>query len=106
MQVSRTVIYSITTSNRSADNQITPFNFTTPDDETLYAWHVMPLGLYAKHEEEMLQQPSGLAEDITKTKAFDLLTADPQARLIISCEYNLPSLMNITILTYHSPRGQ
>ncbi|KFY03369.1 hypothetical protein O988_01528 [Pseudogymnoascus sp. VKM F-3808] len=75
-------------SDRSADNQITPFNFTTPDDETLYAWHVMPLGLYAKHEEEMLQQPSGLAEDITKTKAFDLLTADPQARLIISFHGN------------------
>ncbi|KFZ04344.1 hypothetical protein V502_10221 [Pseudogymnoascus sp. VKM F-4520 (FW-2644)] len=71
-----------------AKNQITPFNFTTPDDETLYAWHVMPLGLYAKHEEEILKQPSGLAEDITKTKSFDLLTTDPQARLIISFHGN------------------
>ena len=66
----------------------------------------MPLGLYAKHEQEILQQPSGLAEDITKTKAFDLLTSDPQARLIISCEYSLPFLVNITMLTYHSPWGQ
>jgi hypothetical protein len=46
----------------------------------------MPLGLYAKHEVEIIKQPSGLAEDITKTKAFELLTTDPKARLIISCE--------------------
>ncbi|KFY67166.1 hypothetical protein V496_01740 [Pseudogymnoascus sp. VKM F-4515 (FW-2607)] len=71
-----------------AKNQITPFNFTTPDGETLYAWHVMPLGLYAKHEEEIIKQPSGLAEDIRDTKAFDLLRSDPQARLIISFHGN------------------
>lgn len=99
-------LHSTFTSNRSAENQITPFNFTTPDDETLYAWHVMPLGLYAKHEEEMLQQPSGLVEDITKAKAFDLLTSDPEARLIISCRYNLPSFLNIAMLTYHSSWGK
>merc|ERR1711939_501181 len=67
-----------------AKNQITPFNFSTPDGETIYAWHVMPLGLYAKHEYEILQQPSGCAEDITKTKAFQLLKNDPDARLIIN----------------------
>ncbi|EKD21807.1 Glycylpeptide N-tetradecanoyltransferase [Drepanopeziza brunnea f. sp. 'multigermtubi' MB_m1] len=71
-----------------AKNQITPFNFSTPDGETIYAWHVMPLGLYAKHEYEILQQPSGCAEDITKTKAFQLLKNDPDARLIINCKYH------------------
>jgi hypothetical protein len=71
----------------SSENQITPFNFTTPDNETIYAWHVMPLGLYAKHESEILQQPPGCAEDITKTKAFKLLKDDPDSRLIINCEY-------------------
>ncbi|PBP16793.1 Glycylpeptide N-tetradecanoyltransferase [Diplocarpon rosae] len=69
-----------------AKNQITPFNFSTPDGETIYAWHVMPLGLYAKHEYEILQQPSGCAEDITNTKAFQLLKNDPDARLIINCK--------------------
>src|ERR1700678_2066874 len=69
------------------ENQITPFNFTTPDNETIYAWHVMPLGLYAKHESKILQQPPGCAEDITKTKAFQLLKDDPDSRLIINCEY-------------------
>ncbi|RDW75831.1 alpha hydrolase-13 [Coleophoma crateriformis] len=71
-----------------AKNQITPFNFTTPDLETIYAWHVMPLGLYAKHEEELLQQPSGFAEDVTKTKAFQLLRDDPESRLIINFHGN------------------
>jgi abhydrolase domain-containing protein 12 len=70
----------------NTENQITPFNFSTPDNELLYAWHVMPLGLYSKHEVDIIQQPSGCAEDITKTKAFDLLANDPEARLIISCE--------------------
>lgn len=66
-----------------AKNQITPFNFTTPDHEFTYAWHVLPLGLYAKHESQILARPSGFAEDITKTKAFQLLRDDPNSRLII-----------------------
>jgi abhydrolase domain-containing protein 12 len=52
----------------------------------LYAWHVMPLGLYAKHEAEMLREPSGCAEDITKTRAFELLTKSPETKLIINCK--------------------
>jgi hypothetical protein len=72
-------------SHGRTENQVTPFNFTTPDHEVIYAWHVMPLGLYAKHELEILQQPSGCAEDITKTKAFQLLRDDPDSRLVINC---------------------
>lgn len=75
-----------------AKNQVTPFNFSTPDNETLYAWHIMPLGLYAQHDAAMRAQPSGIAEDITKTKAFKLLTEDPQARLIISFHGNAGSV--------------
>lgn len=71
-----------------AKNQITPFNFTTPDHETIYAWHVMPLGLYAKHEAEILRQPSGCSVDITATKAFQLLKDDPDSRLIINFHGN------------------
>jgi abhydrolase domain-containing protein 12 len=67
-------------------NQVTPFNFTTPDHEIIYAWHVMPLALYAQHASEVVQQPSGIAEDITKTKGFELLRDDPESRLLISCE--------------------
>ena len=28
-------------------NQVTPFSIATADGETLHAWHVLPLGLYA-----------------------------------------------------------
>jgi abhydrolase domain-containing protein 12 len=49
----------------------------------------MPLGLYARHEAELLQEPSGCAEDITKTKAFRLLVEDPEARLIINRRFRL-----------------
>lgn len=73
--------------NRLPENQITPFNFTTPDHEIIYAWHVMPLGLYAKHEAEILQQAPGFTEDITATKAFQLLRDDPESKLIILCGY-------------------
>jgi hypothetical protein len=78
-----------------SENQITPFNFSTPDGEIIYAWHVMPLGLYAKHESEILQQPSGCAKDITKTKAFRLLRDEPDTRLIINCEFSNDSLASI-----------
>ncbi|KAB8290560.1 hypothetical protein EYC80_010985 [Monilinia laxa] len=67
-----------------AKNQVSPFNFTTPDGETLYAWHIIPLGLYAKHESEILRQPSGFVDDISLTKGFELLRDDPDARLIIN----------------------
>jgi len=71
-----------------AKNQVTPFNFTTPDNERLYTWHVMPLGLYAKHEAEILQQAPGCAEDVTKTTAFQLLRDDPDSKLIINFHGN------------------
>ena len=67
-------------------NQVTPFNFTTPDQETIYAWHVLPLGLYAKHKSELLKDPSGCAEDITKTAGYALLKNSPDSRLVINCQ--------------------
>lgn len=69
-------------------NQVQPFNFTTPDHEVIYAWHVLPLGLYAKHETELLRQPSGCAEDITKSLAFQLLRDEPDSKLIINFHGN------------------
>ncbi|ESZ97234.1 hypothetical protein SBOR_2357 [Sclerotinia borealis F-4128] len=66
------------------ENQVSPFNFSTPDGETLYAWHVMPLGLYVKHESEILKQPSGFVDDISLTRGFELLRDDSDARLIIN----------------------
>lgn len=75
----------------SPENQVTPFNVTTPDNEILYAWHVLPLNIYEKHEAELFQVASGSPNgDFTQTKAFELLKNDPKARLIINCKDHSP----------------
>ncbi|KAK7547720.1 Alpha/Beta hydrolase protein [Phyllosticta citricarpa] len=72
-----------------AKNQVTLFNITTPDNETLSAWHVLPLNVYEKHEEELLDEPSGPVDNrFPQTKAFKLLKEDPNARLVINFHGN------------------
>ena len=62
--------------------QITPFNITTPDGETLYAWHVLPLNVYAKHQQD-LSNGQG-------STALQLLQDNPDARVIVNCTPSLP----------------
>ncbi|CZS98809.1 uncharacterized protein RAG0_07365 [Rhynchosporium agropyri] len=64
-------------------NQVSPFSITTLDGETLYAWHILPLGLYRKHEAALVAEPFGFALDITSRLSFRLLRDDPEARLVI-----------------------
>ncbi|KAK4463589.1 Alpha/Beta hydrolase protein [Cladorrhinum samala] len=64
-------------------NQVSPFTLTTPDQVTLHAWHILPLELYKKHEEELLSEPQGISSDITKRLSFKLLRDDPDALLVI-----------------------
>ncbi|KEY68369.1 hypothetical protein S7711_01147 [Stachybotrys chartarum IBT 7711] len=66
-----------------ATNQVTPFSLQTPDDETLYAWHIMPLPLYLQNEAAVAAQTPGFSEDFTLTESFRLLKNDPEARLVI-----------------------
>ena len=68
-------------------NQVTPFNISTADGETLFAWHVLPIGLYAKREEELLAEATWLPDDITERKGFQLLVDDPESKLVILCMY-------------------
>lgn len=75
------------TSHLAQENQVTPFSLTTADNQTLYAWHILPLPLYAQHEATLSAQPGGFCEDITATENFRLLRDDPNAKLIISCTY-------------------
>ncbi|OAL47664.1 alpha/beta-hydrolase [Pyrenochaeta sp. DS3sAY3a] len=63
-------------------NQVTPFRIVTNDNERLFTWLVAPLGVYAKHIEEFLQEKSGV-KDIQEKLAFKLLRDDPDARLLI-----------------------
>jgi abhydrolase domain-containing protein 12 len=74
--------------------QVTPFNLTTPDGEIIYAWHVLPITLYAENRAALLHRPNSgptgtIVENITATKGFDLLRNDPNARLVINCECSI-----------------
>jgi abhydrolase domain-containing protein 12 len=64
-------------------NQVTPFHITTPDGEILHAWHILPLGTYHQHEDELRKDPTGLCDNIEKRKSFALLKEDPTAQLVI-----------------------
>ncbi|KAH6702901.1 Alpha/Beta hydrolase protein [Leptodontidium sp. MPI-SDFR-AT-0119] len=64
-------------------NQVSPFNIPTSDGEALYAWHIIPVGLYRKHEEALIAELSGFILDITSRLSFKLLRDDPEARLVI-----------------------
>ncbi|KAG4442886.1 hypothetical protein IFR05_001590 [Cadophora sp. M221] len=64
-------------------NQVSPFSIQTSDGETLYAWHILPVGLYRKHEEVLIAEPSGFVLDITSRLSFKLLRDDPEARLVL-----------------------
>ncbi|KAK4102368.1 alpha/beta-hydrolase [Parathielavia hyrcaniae] len=75
-----------------AKNQVTPFHLTTADGHTLYAWHILPLSVYAEHEAKLSSQPNGLASDITATENFRLLRDDPSAKLIITFHGNAAQL--------------
>ncbi|KAF2771256.1 abhydrolase domain-containing protein [Teratosphaeria nubilosa] len=64
-------------------NQVTPFYIRSAGGQSLYAWHVLPVELYRRHEQELVSEPSGLASDISSRFAFGLLRDDPDARLVI-----------------------
>jgi abhydrolase domain-containing protein 12 len=64
-------------------NQVTPFSLESSDGEKLYAWHILPVELYRKHEVALLQEPVGFVSDITSRHAFKLLRDDPDARLVL-----------------------
>jgi abhydrolase domain-containing protein 12 len=64
-------------------NQVTPFYLKSSDGEKLYAWHILPVELYRKHEDALVEEPIGLVSDITSSLGFQLLRNDPDARLIL-----------------------
>ncbi|KAI3322636.1 alpha/beta-hydrolase [Xylariaceae sp. AK1471] len=70
-----------------ARNQVTPFTLTS-GNESLYAWHVLPLRSVLKHEEKLQAAPAGFSEDITATESFRILKDDPNAELVISFHGN------------------
>lgn len=64
-------------------NQVTPFSFESTNGQRLYAWHILPVELYRKHEQELISESSGFVDDFASRVAFKLLRDDPEARLVI-----------------------
>ncbi|KAF5856597.1 hypothetical protein ETB97_007097, partial [Aspergillus alliaceus] len=66
-------------------NQATFFPIETlrhPTGERLFAWHILPIELYGKHERSPNVEPTGFVPGITSRLSFHLLREDPEARLI------------------------
>ncbi|RYC63337.1 hypothetical protein CHU98_g2867 [Xylaria longipes] len=70
-----------------ARNQVTPFTLRS-GNESLYAWHVLPLRSVLKHEDRLQTTPIGHSDNITATESFKILKEDPDAQLVISFHGN------------------
>ncbi|KAF2192623.1 hypothetical protein K469DRAFT_315496 [Zopfia rhizophila CBS 207.26] len=71
-----------------AKGQVTPFNLSTADGETLYCWHVLPLDVYLEYETEIVQKASGPVEDMTTTVGYKLLKRDPESQVVVNFHGN------------------
>ncbi|KAJ5935209.1 hypothetical protein N7466_004756 [Penicillium verhagenii] len=73
--------------------QVQPFNLVTPDNETLYGWHLLPLHLVHEHEKELMENtPFGPSTDYTETVAFKILASNPNSRVVVSFHGNAAHL--------------
>ena len=61
-------------------NQVVPFEVTSSDGDQLYAWLIIPLNKYLKHESE-LQRQRGNHE--VREKALELLADDSNNKLVV-----------------------
>ncbi|KAL4810984.1 Alpha/Beta hydrolase protein [Aspergillus unguis] len=77
--------------------QVQPFNLVTPDNETLYGWHILPLHLCREHESKLdSDKPASPEDDYTLSPAFRLLADDPNARVVVSFHGNAAHLGSAT----------
>jgi hypothetical protein len=65
-----------------AAHQVTPFNVSTPDNEVLYAWHILPLATVAAHRDTL-----AAADLLDQTLPLQLLKSDSEARVVVNCKY-------------------
>ncbi|KAH0363092.1 alpha/beta-hydrolase, partial [Aureobasidium melanogenum] len=66
-----------------ATHQVTPFNITTPDDEVLYAWHILPLATVATNRDDL-----AAADPFDQTLPLKLLKEDAEARVVVNFHGN------------------
>ena len=73
--------------------QVQPFFLNTSDDERLYGWHVLPIELYAKHQEVLQKQPTWPSDyqdpsNVRASPSLNLLLKDPEATIIVNFHGN------------------
>jgi hypothetical protein len=83
-------IHPYNSSNICLEGQVQPFHLKTPDNETLFAWHVLPLQVYNDHHPSLDAAspdapPLRPAEAHSQTRAFEILASDPTARVVVNC---------------------
>lgn len=61
---------------------MTPFNISTPDNEILYAWHILPLATVAANRDAL-----AASEPFDHSLPLQLLRDDKDARVVINCEF-------------------
>ncbi|KAI4728801.1 alpha/beta-hydrolase [Aureobasidium sp. EXF-10728] len=66
-----------------AAHQVTPFNVSTPDNEVLYAWHILPLATVAANRDAL-----AAADPLDQTLPLQLLKSDPKARVVVNCKFH------------------
>ena len=66
-----------------ATHQVTPFNVSTPDNEILYAWHILPLATVAENRDAL-----AVAEKFDQGLPLRLLREDGRARVVVNCEFS------------------
>lgn len=89
--------------------QVQPFTLLTPDDQTLYAWHILPLHLAEEHSKTLLAQDDfkvKSSEDVLDTVSFHLLASDPNAHVVVNFHGNAGHLASsIRPFTYQRLLG-
>jgi pimeloyl-ACP methyl ester carboxylesterase len=76
-------------------HQIQPFTITTPDNVTLFAWHILPTHLYYKHEQALKLQPHfGLKpfHAASQSVGLQLLLKDRHATAVVAFHGNAAHL--------------
>lgn len=63
--------------------QATPFSIQPSNSGILYAWHILPIGLYRQHELALTAEPCGFKSNVTTRLSSKLLRDDPETRLMI-----------------------
>ena len=72
-------------------HQVQPFTLVTPDNESLFAWHIVPTHLYLENEKDLTTQVEFGCKDSTAvidTKGIQLLRNDPNAHVIVNFHGN------------------